>query len=184
MKYVAYRFIFVLVGALFMASCSNDPSTPFSFYPDQSTPAYPTKNIHVTEGGINSPYTALGPVEYTLTSNFPAFSDPPTLRYQAIENLKQAAVARFGPRVDAIINVQLQENLEQSGYFSPATIYARGIAIAYKDGTKPYSKSKRKHKVKSSKSSAGKAKSSDKSPRKPAPDEQDDPQITPSEMLK
>jgi hypothetical protein len=184
MKSIVQRFIFGLVAVLQIVGCSNDPNAPFSIFPSQQTTTSPAKEIYVSEDDISNPYVVLGSVKYTLRSDFPIFSNQADLRNRAIENLKQEAVTRYGNDVDAIINLVFQESPEQDSYFSPNIIYIRGTAIAYKPGTKTYSKPKRKHKVKVSKNTSSKAKSSPKTLRKPVPERQDEPEITPSEMLK
>ncbi|MBK8816732.1 MAG: hypothetical protein IPN42_15045 [Methylococcaceae bacterium] len=187
MKFDVVRFIFVLIGVLNGASCSNDAFTPGSIFSDQSQTQYPTKQLFVTESGISSPFTTLGPVEYTLRSDLSLFSNQSDLRNQAIENLKQIALERYGSSVDAIINIEFQESGDQEGYFSPNFTYARGIAIAYKSGTKSksYSKSKRKHKAKSSKSIGNKTKIPNSSKHKTDSAEVDEElEISPSELLK
>lgn len=181
MKCIIKRFIFGLLVVLHIVACSNDPNTRFSVFSNQPAPTFPVKDIYVTEDGINNPYVILGSVEYTLKSNFPSFSNQTDLQNQAIENLKHEAVARYGAGIDAIINVVFQEIPEQESYFPQNAIYVRGTAVAYKGDTKSYSKPKRKHKVKTSKS---KSKSTTNAIRKSAPDEQEEPEITPSEMLK
>lgn len=192
MKFSVEKFITVLMGVALITGCSNDSFSPSSIFTDQSATSYPAKNIFATEGDIASPYTPLGNVEYTLQSNFPIFSDQSALRSQAIEKLKQEAVTRYGDKVDAIINLEFQESAEQNGYFSPTLTYVRGLAIAYKEtgGTRPYSKTKRKHKAKSIKSSPVKTKPPRNAPipsrntsTKSAP-EMEEPEITPSELLK
>ncbi len=192
MKFSVEKFIIALMGTMLITSCSNDSFSPPSIFTDQSAASYPVKNIFATEGDISSPYITLGNVEYTLQSNFAFFSDQSSLHNQAIEKLKQEAVARYGDRVDAIINLEFQDSGEQSGYFSPTLTYVRGLAIAYKEtgGARPYSKTKRKHKGKSTKSSPAKTKSprntpapSRSTPAKSSPD-MEEPEITPSELLK
>jgi hypothetical protein len=183
MKYIVSRIFLVLFVALFVVSCGNNPFAPSaSIFTDPSTPPYPTQEILITEGGVDSPYTTLGPIEYTLKSDLSIFADQTDLRYQAIDYLKQNAQNRYGDRVDAIIGIEFQESTE-GGYFGSSITSVKGIAIAFKSGAKALAKPKTKHKSKSSKRNTNKAKSANNASRKAKPDPQE-PEITPSEILK
>ena len=183
MKYTVSRMFFVLFVALSVVSCGNNPFAPSaSIFTDPSTPPYPTKEILITEGGVDSPYTTLGSVEYTLSSDLSIFADQTELRYQAIDYLKQKAWNRYGNRVDAIIGIEFQESTEE-GYFGSSITSVKGIAIAFKSGAKANAKPKKKHKAKASKNNLSKSKSSNNTSRKTKPDPQE-PEITPSEILK
>jgi hypothetical protein len=183
MKYVVSRIFFVLFVALFVVSCGNNPFAPSAaIFTDRSVSSYPTKEILITEGDADSPYTTLGPIEYTLISDFSIFAGQADLRNQAIDYLKQKAKATYGNRVDAIIDIEFQENTEE-GYFGPSNTSVKGIAIAFKSGAKALAKPKTKHKAKSSKHNTSKAKSVSNAARKTKPNSQE-PEITPSEILK
>lgn len=183
MKYVVSRIFFVLFVALFVVSCGNNPFAPSaSIFTDQSVSSYPTKEILITEGGVDSPYTTLGPIEYTLISDLSIFAVQADLRNQAIDYLKQKARNRYGNVVDAIIGIEFQESTEE-GYFAPSITSVKGIAIAFKSGAKANAKPKTKHKAKSSKHNKSKAKSANNASRKTKSDPQE-PEITPSEILK
>ncbi|MEQ1740125.1 MAG: hypothetical protein ABL884_09465 [Methyloglobulus sp.] len=183
MKYVVSRIFFVLFVALLVVSCGNNPFAPSaSIFTDPSTPPYSTQEILITEGGVDSPYTTLGPIEYTLKSDLSIFAGQTDLRYQAIDYLKQNARNRYGDGVDAIIGIEFQESIEE-GYFGSSITSVKGIAIAFKSGTKANAKPKTKHKAKSSKHNISKAKSANNTSRKTKPNSQE-PEITPSEILK
>ncbi|NOS75476.1 MAG: hypothetical protein HOP36_13300, partial [Methyloglobulus sp.] len=116
MKYAVSRIFFVLFVALCAVSCGNNSFAPSaSIFTDPSTQPYLTKEILITEGGVDSPYATLGPIEYTLSSDFSIFADQTDLRYQAIDYLKQKAWNRYGNKVDAIIGIEFQEST-QEGY--------------------------------------------------------------------
>ncbi len=186
MRFGLAKLIIIFLGVFFLPSCSNDAFAPGTFSNDSGT-GYARKNIFTSEGGIDTPYDVLGPVESSVTHNFPMLSNPAATRDEIIENLKQTAVSRYGANVDAIINIEIHENANQEDFFSPTITYARGLAIAYKSAGKSYSKSKKRHKAKSSKYGAtGKSKTSRYSSHKtaPEPEIEDEPEITPEELLK
>ena len=190
MNVIVARLISALSALLLLVSCNSNPLTPISTFVEQSTSPYPAKEIYVTEGDIADPYVSLGFVEYTLDTDLNLFSDQADLREQAIEDLKTAAVARYGAKVDAIVGVEFQESPGQ-GFFSPSLITVKGIAIAFKSG-KSYSKykHKKKHKAKWTKKNASKQKSASKKAvakekAKTVPKKaEEEPEITPSELLK
>ena len=184
MKYVMAKLFFVLIVACFFTGCDNGPNAPISVFSGPSTP-YPTKEIFATEGSVSNPYLILGPVEYTLSNSFSFFSGPEEIRARAVEYLKQEALARYGNKVDAIIEIEFQDGTEQ-GFFKPNVTYAKGLAIAFKEAGRPRAKPKKKHKVKpTTKNSVSKPKPSIKTtPRKTAPEKPEEREITPSEILK
>ena len=187
MKHSGVRFFFILIAFAFLSGCGNQPIFPLSAG-DQSTP-YPAKEIYVTEGSFDNPYRILGPVEYTLESGFSLFSTQTDLQNQATEALKREAVSRYGTNVDAIIDLEFQENPAQD-FFSSSFINARGVAIVFDSVDKSYSKLKKKHKKKPVKKKLAKPKSLtkikpfSKNTHKAAPVKPEEPEITPSELLK
>lgn len=189
MKSTGVKFFFILIVLVVLNGCGNQPILPLSVG-DQARSS-PSKEIYVTEGSFDNPYRILGPVEYTLEYGFSLFSSQTDRQNQATESLKQEAVSRYGANVDAIIDLEFQESPGQD-FFSPSFINARGVAIAFTtDQTeKPYPKLKRKHKKKSVKKtltkpkSATKVKSTPKITHKEVSTKPEEPEITPSELLK
>lgn len=187
MNFDCAKLIAVLLFVVTLTSCSNDAFAPGAFSFNGPETGYARKNIYTTDGGVNSPYNVLGPVESSVTNNFPMFSSPTAAHDEIIENLKQTAVSRYGSTVDAIINIEIHETANNEDFFAPIITYARGLAISYKTGAKTYLKSKKRHKAKSSKYvPSGKSKASRNSTNKiaPAPEIENEPEITPEELLK
>jgi len=99
------------------------------------------------------------------------FVDQIELRNQAIALLKQEALARYGDKVDAIIDTQVQESTIE-GYDNPLSVtHVQGIAIAFDPEKKTIARRSIKRKAKSPKSTL----------RETQPQEIE---ITPSEILK
>ncbi|WP_411727903.1 hypothetical protein, partial [Methyloglobulus sp.] len=125
------------------------------------------------EGRVNKPYIALGPIEYTLKWYDYFFVGQVELRNQAVDYLKQEALARYGDQVDAIIDVEVEESLEKGSNVT----HVREIAISFKHETK--------HKAEPSKKGRHKAKSAKNTLRKTKPrSKPQEREITPSEILK
>lgn len=186
MKYSTTRIILIFFVALVASSCNSDPFSSFSIFTEQATLPYSPKEILIIEGRDNNkPYITLGPIDYTLKWYTTFFVDQAELRNQAIDSLKQEALAKYGDQVDAIIDVEMEENTE-GNYYAPLSItHARGIAIAFNPGRKPLTKPKSKHKAAPSKKGTHKAKPAKNTLRKTKtrskPQERE---ITPSEILK
>jgi len=182
MKHTALRLLFFFFIALQVVSCSNNPFTYPSVFTDESTSPYPSREIFVLEGDLDKPYTTLGPIDYTLRNDFSFFSGQEGLHSEAVTYLKQAALARYGNKVDAIINLEFQDSTEE-GFFSPSITYVRGIAVAIKSESESFNKPKRKYKAKSHKKYPSKTKSTNNVIHKPK-SKAAEPEITPEEMLK
>jgi hypothetical protein len=181
------RFFVIFLVLLLSEGCSNTLSSPASAITSQSNPTYelsPAKEIIVTYGRYDKPFTKLGPVEFTLTT--PATPDDNyELWDQAINFLKKDALRKFGDKVDAIFNVEIVENTEENNDGQYNIVHAKGVAVSFSPGSRPTIKHRAKSKAKSpSKSASNKAKPSPpkKAPEKPQP--QEEIGITPSELLK
>jgi hypothetical protein len=177
----------IILMAMLSNGCSNSPSNPVPVIVSQSNPTHepnPAEEILVTYGRYDKPFARLGPVEYTL-KNPSTTDDNFELWDQAIEQLKQAALTRFGDKVDAIINVEIVESTESSIIEQFNIIHAKGIAISFTPGTRPSVKHRAKYKARPpSKQSSNKTKPSipKKAPEKAQPEEEIE--ISPSELLK
>jgi hypothetical protein len=171
MNYSVTRILLNFFGILLIVGCSYNPFSSSSIFPGQTTAPYSSKEIPVTVGRYDEPYITLGPIEYTLKKYTSFFVDQVDLRNQAIGFLKQEALARYGDKVDAIIDLEVHESTED-GYDGALNVtHTQGIAIAFKPEIKSISKRKTKHKTKSSKNTSRKYK-------------QEEVEITPSEILK
>jgi hypothetical protein len=186
-KVTIKHFMAIILMAFISNGCSNSISRPAPLAISQSKPTYkpsPAKEILITYGRYEKPFTKLGPVEYTLKT--PSTTDDNfELWDQAIEFLKQAALTRFGNKVFAIVNVEIAESTEVSNDEQFNIIHAKGIAISFSPGARPAVKHRAKHKAKpASKTTANKAKPANekKVPEKSQPEEEIE--ITPSELLK
>jgi hypothetical protein len=190
MKRITLRILLVFFVALLFEGCSSNSSIRPTYslptaQPKTSQESGPTKEIFLTYGGYDKPLTKLGQVEYKLKA-----SSPPDDTYkhwdQAIESLKQAALRRFGDKLDAIINVEIVESTEWGIGEQYHMIHAKGLAISFSPGARPAIKPKTKHKAKppSKAITTNKPKPSNekKPPEKPQPEEEIE--ITPSELLK
>ena len=84
---------------LMLGACATLPTVP-----DPSILKAPTKEIIVTEGQLNAPHEILGPVEATLGGLHNA--DLAGAVAAAKELLRNAAYAKYGERLDAIMDVR------------------------------------------------------------------------------
>jgi hypothetical protein len=182
MKYAGIKMLFVIFSILLAVSCRNNPSKETASVATRQTPLPnppSPKEILINDDRYDKPYTILGPIEYTLKRNTSTFVNQIELRNQAIDFLKQNALARYGNKVDAIMKVNVQEIIQKS-YVNPLSItHIQGIAISFKPEYSP--KHKTKHKAKSSKNKFSKAKWIKGTSRKTKSDKI---KITPSELLK
>jgi hypothetical protein len=155
---------------LIVSACSNNP-----FIHSFGNQHYPGKEIQVNNGRFDKPYQILGPVEYTLKKNTSIFVSQIELRNQAIDYLKQDAVARYGERVDAIIDFQVKERATENSDERLNFTHVQGLAIAFLPEIKPISRHKPKYKpkvsskIKQPKGDSGKT---------------EEVEITPAELLK
>jgi hypothetical protein len=183
-KVTVKHIMAIILMAMLSNGCSNSFSRPVPAIASQSNTAEPspTKEILVTYGRYDKPFTRLGPVEYTLR-NPSTIEDNFDLWDQAIEQLKLTALTRFGNKVDAIINVEIVESTESSIIEQFNIIHAKGIAIAFTPGTRPTFKHRAKYKAKPS-SNKTKPSIRKKVPENPQPEEEEEIEISPSELLK
>lgn len=175
MKLAVLRTYFVFLAILLNTGCSNNDffvSSPFS-----TNPSYPTKEILINNGRYDKPYETLAPIEYTLKKQTSFFVDQLELRNQAIDYLKQAALARYGNKVDAIVDVKVEENTEDNFDGKLSITHVQGVAIAFI----PEAKTINKNKAKSSKNIPSRIKSTKNGSNK---SQTEDIEITPSELLK
>lgn len=135
MKQAVIRIQLLLV-VLMAAGCYPNRGSIFS-----NTPAS-TKEILINNERYDKPFVVLGPVEYTLKKNTTLFVDQIDLREQAIDSLKQTALARYGQRVDAIVDVQVVENSLEGVEDKLNVTHVKGTAIAFLPAYKAYKKPK------------------------------------------
>jgi hypothetical protein len=171
MNYSVTRILLNFFGILLVVGCTYNPFSSSSIFPAQTTAPYSSKEIPVTVGRYDEPYITLGPIEFTLKKYTSFFLNQIDLRNQAIDFLKQEALARYGNKVDAIIDLVIQESTEEGYDGSLSVTHIQGIAIAFKPEIKAIAKHKTRHKSKSSKNTSRKHK-------------QEEIEITPSEILK
>lgn len=171
MNYSVTRILLIFFGILLVVACNSNPFAPSSIFTDQTAAPYLSKEIPVTVGQYKQAYVTLGSVDYALKKYTSFFVNQVDLRNQAIGFLKQEALARYGDKVDAIIDLEVHESTED-GYDGALNVTnTQGIAIAFKPEIKSISKRKTKQKAKPSKNTSRKHK-------------QEEVEITPSEILK
>ena len=158
------------MAILVVAGCNNSPFIPY--FGNQN---YPGKEIQVNDGRFDKPYEILGPVEYTLRKNTSIFVSQIELRNQAVEYLKQEALARYGERVDAIIDFVVKESAAENNDERLSSTHVQGLAIAFLPEMKHTSRHKPKYKPKVT---------SKIKPSKGDSNKAEDIEITPSELLK
>jgi outer membrane protein OmpA-like peptidoglycan-associated protein len=115
---------------LMLGACAVHPTIP-----DPSILKAPTKEIIITEGHLNTPHEVLGPVEATLGGLHDA--DLLGAVDAAKQHLRNAAYAKYGERLDAIISVRTA-TVTTGGPFGDYTgrfartrgLRAEGVAIA------------------------------------------------------
>jgi hypothetical protein len=181
MRLSVMRIILLLLVVMLSNGCSDSFLTPA---PMLSAQSHPTKEILISYGRYDKPYETLGPIQYSLkTTSIP--DDHIELWDQAIDFLKQEALAQYGNKVDAIVDVEIEERTNKNGGEDSNIIYVQGTAIAFTPGKKPTIKHKVKYKVrnkaKPSKPAANKIKPTKKVPGKTQVDEIE---FSPSELLK
>ncbi len=178
MNCAATRILLVFFSAVLLISCSENPFTHSPIFTGETRLPNPPKEILVSDSRFDRPYTMLGPIEITQKKYSSVFTDKIELRKQAIAMLKQEALARYGNKVDAIIDTQVTENT-LTGYDDAMSVtHVQGIAIAFDTEKKPTARRSIKRKVSSP---THKAKSSRNTARETRPR---DIEITPSEILK
>jgi hypothetical protein len=175
------RILLVFFSALLIISCSENPFTNSSIVtadPSANTrKEILAKEILVSDSRFDKAYTILGSIETTQKNYITPSIDPIQLRNQAITSLKLEAYARYGDKVDGIIDTQVQESTLKD-YDGPIKVTRiHGVAIAFNPKIKPIAK----RKATASKIPARKAKSSRNNLRESQPE---DIEITPSEILK
>lgn len=170
MNCAATRILLVFFSAVLVISCSENPFTHSPIFTNDTAFPNASKEILVSDSRFDRPYTILGPIETTQKKYTSIFVDQIELRNQAITLLKQQALAKYGDKVDAIIDTQVRESTE--GYDEPLSVtHVQGIAIAFDPEKKTLPRKSVKRKVKSPKGAL----------RETQPQEIE---ITPSEILK
>ncbi len=180
MNYVAARILIVFFGAVVIASCSENPFTSPLMLTDEATLPDSPKEILVSDSRFDKPYTILGPVETTQKKKSSIFVGQIELRNKAVALLKQAALVKYGDKVDAIIDTQVVESTVKNDDIPLSVTYVRGIAIAFIPEARTSAKNKTKSKVKTSKSAIRSTPFKGGANKNPA----QEIQITPSELLK
>jgi hypothetical protein len=175
------RMFFVLFATLLVVSCSNNPFMQSSIFNDQKNPPNSTKEILINDGRYDRPYVILGQIEYTLKRYIPVFDNKIELRAQALDLLKKEALSKYGDKVDAIIDTNIQESTEE-GYDAPLSVtHVQGVAVSFISETKTPVKQRIKQKTKPPRNSSHNPKPSKNTLSKPKSQEIE---ITPSEILK
>jgi hypothetical protein len=173
----------ILLSLVVMLSngCSDSFLAPA---PMLSAQSHPAKEILISYGRYDKPYETLGPIQYSLKATSVP-DDQIELWDQAIDFLKQEALTQYGNKVDAIVDVEIEERTMKNGGEDFNIIHVQGTAIAFTPGKKPTNKHKVKYRVKykakSSKPTANRIKPSKKVPDKTQVDEIE---FSPSELLK
>ncbi len=126
--------ILLLSLVLATAGCYPNRTSIFSGTPKVS------KEVLINNERYKKPYAILGPVEYTLRKNTSLFVDQLDLREEAIEFLKQEALARYGQSVDAIVDIQVIENSLQNVKDKLNVTHVKGTAIAFWPEHKAYTR--------------------------------------------
>jgi hypothetical protein len=185
MHYTSARILLVFFGAVLIISCSENPFTNNSIVttdPSSNTrKEILAKEILVSDSRFDKLYTILGPIEIIQKNYMAPSVDQIQLRNQAITLLKQEAYAKYGDKVDGIIDTQVQESTLKD-YDGPIKVTRiHGVAVAFNTEIKSIAKRIVKHKAASSKIPSRKAKSSRNSLRE---SQQEDIEITPAEILK
>lgn len=173
MKQAVLRLLYIFLISFLVTGCESGLFQQSPFF---SSRFQPTKQVLINNGRYDKPYEILGPVSYKLTKNTSVFVDQLELRNEAIDSLKQEAIARYGSAVDAIVDVKVNENLVQGNVEENVTL-VQGLAIAFIPSAKSNTKPKPKARPKT------------KSTAKPKPIYHLEPKprdinITPSEILK
>jgi hypothetical protein len=119
MKLIVVR-IFVILSITFQLSgCGSNknakPATDPIASNEMALPE-PTKEILVTEGDINKKYMILGEIKYKSDKGSSVYSNQIEARKHAKENLKKAAFAKYGNKLDAIINTHVEAGM-QGGFW-------------------------------------------------------------------
>jgi hypothetical protein len=151
MKNAAIRMLFVLLGISLAVGCSNNPFTPALMPTNQTISASPAKEILINDGHLDKPYVTLGQLEYTLKRYTSAFINRTELRKQAIDFLKIEAFIKYGDKVDAIIDTQVQESTEEREDGTLSVTHVQGTAVSFKPDKKVFAKHPTRRKEKSSK---------------------------------
>jgi hypothetical protein len=173
MKKAFIRIQLILLG-FGLVGCYPNQTSMFSSAPS------PGKGILINNERYYKPHVTLGPVEYTLRKNASLFEDQIELRNQAIDLLKQTALARFGQQVDAIEDVKVTESNSADGLNQKLNVTnVKGIAIAFVPEAGDSVKSK--NRAKSVRSPVRRGKPSNSVVHK---ENSEDVTITPSEILK
>jgi hypothetical protein len=131
-----------------ISACSSESPVSGSFFPEPNVADISEKDVLISMGSLKGPYSVLGPVEYILRQNPSYFQNSHDLSDLAMTHLKHEALAKYGERVDAIMNTQFHHSVE-SGYDGQMeVIHIEGTAIEFKTPKKKILKPKSKAKPK------------------------------------
>ncbi len=152
------KMLVVLLCTLLLIACGNNNTKPNTVAVDsglssptkdvnESSLPTPTKDILVIEGDLNKEYTILGQVEAVPNKGKSIYSNQIDANNQAKEFLKKAAFAKYGEKVDAIINYRVLRSIKGGFWGAFVTAYgatnlatqAEGIAVSFKDNEKEVS---------------------------------------------
>ena len=175
MKLAVTKIVLLFLAVAITIGCSSNLFTPSSL---PNNASYPGKEILINNERYDKPYETLGAIEYTLKKNTSIFVNQIELRNLAIANLKQAAKAKYGDKVDAIVDFKVVENTQENYDEKLSITHVQGTAIAFLPEIKPIAKQKAKYKAKPPNSKS--------KPHKGGVDKNqtEEIEITPSELLK
>ena len=134
-----YSFVFAGVSA-FLLGCAGSSQTPSAqATPKEAQLPAPTKQIIVTKGDLNKPYNILGEVKCSVDGKT-AYGNYDDYGKEAEELCRRVAFAKYGNKVDAIINMDGAVNVNggmwgQMGAAYGArnsTVTGAGIAVQFK----------------------------------------------------
>ncbi len=127
--------VLLSLAFLFISGCGG-----ISTNTDVKSLPEPTKNILLSNGGVNEPYVILGNV-YCVISWRSAYNNAETNDHDFSEAIRKVAYAEYGDRVDAVINIHTTKGID-GGFFGAmgtaygaplATINGSGVAVHFKD---------------------------------------------------
>jgi hypothetical protein len=182
MKSISVRFFLILLVALLSNGCHSNPSATSPALTNQDS--QPTKEILISYGRYDKPYHILGPVEYIL-KYYSIPDDDIELWDKAIDFLKQESLSKYGNTVDAIVDVEIEDNSEVDNAKNFYIVHAKGVAITFNTSLKPTVKNKVKHRVRyRSKTVKPKLKRIKPSKKSEAKTKVEEIEFSPSELLK
>jgi hypothetical protein len=178
----ALRVAVIFSVALLSNGCNGNPSSssPILVNPDPQ----PTKEILISYGRYDKPYQILGPINYNLKT-YATPEDDIELWDQAIDFLKTESLVKYGDKVDAIVDVEIEDNSEVNSAHGLYIVQAKGVAISFNTALKPTVKNKVKYLVRyKSKAFRSKPKKSKLTKKSPVKTKVEEIEFSPSELLK